>query len=165
MSSVFDPRKLGLIFAFALLSLLAEYAGYFSTWNQRLADARMALSKRPAEGQIVFVAVDARSISEVGSWPWSRRVHASLLNELTQAGARDIVFDFDFTFPSDPEGDMAFAKALKDAGGSTYLAVFEQSATANDPVSRHYNVPLSAFSQNSWPALVNVQTDESGFVR
>lgn len=165
MSSVFDLRKIGLILTIAGLSLLADRLGYFGSWNQRLADTRMALSQRPADGEIVFVAVDAKSVSEVGSWPWSRSVHASLLGELSQAGARDVVFDFDFTFPSDPGGDLAFAEALKETGGSTYLAVFEQSATANDPSGRHYNVPLPAFAQNSWPALVNVQTDASGFVR
>ncbi|MEO0918406.1 MAG: CHASE2 domain-containing protein [Pseudomonadota bacterium] len=165
MSSVFDPLRIGLILIITILSLLADHAGHFSIWNQRLADARMSLSQRPANGQVVFVAVDAKSVSEVGKWPWSRRVHASLLEVLSQAGARDILFDFDFTFPADPGGDMAFATALEAAGGSTYLAVFEQSATAGDPSIRHYNTPLQAFAQNSWPALVNVQTDASGFVR
>ncbi len=165
MTLVIDPRKFGLILLVAIPLLLADYAGYFSNWNQRLADTRMALSPRAADGQTVFVAVDAKSITQVGSWPWSRRVHASLLNALSQAGARDILFDFDFTFPGDTEGDRAFAKALEEAGGSTYLAVFEQSATANDMPDRHVNVPLDAFSQNSWPALVNVQTDANGFVR
>lgn len=165
MSSIFDPRRIGFVLSIVLLSLLAEYSGSLSIWNQRLADARMALAPRAAEGQTVFVAVDARSISEVGNWPWSRGVHASLLDELSRAGARDVLFDFDFTFPSDPDGDLAFAQALEEAGGSAYLAVFEQGATASDPSARHFNVPLPAFSQNSWPALVNVQTDDSGFVR
>ncbi len=165
MSSFPAPRKLGFVLAIATLSFVADYAGIFSTWNLRLADARMTLSQRSANGQIVFVAVDAQSVSKVGSWPWPRNIHASLLEQLTQAGAHDVFFDFDFTFPHDHAGDLAFTQALENAGGATYLAVFRQSASATDPTQPHYNLPLPAFADHSWPALVNVQTDNAGSVR
>lgn len=125
----------------------------------------MSFSPRNAAGQTVFVAVDTQSVSEVGRWPWSRQVHASLLETFTQAGARDVLFDFDFTFPSDEGGDLAFAHALERAGGSTFLAVFEQSASVADPLLRHHNFPMQAFRELSWPALVNVETDRNGLVR
>lgn len=125
----------------------------------------MSLSQKDSDGQIVFVAVDSRSLSEIGNWPWSRELHAALLNAATDAGVVDVLFDFDFAFPGDSEGDQRFVEALERAGGTTYLAVFEQIEDAMDVSSRYVNLPLSAFADHSWPALVNVHADPQGLVR
>ena len=125
----------------------------------------MAMSQRPSEGQTVFVAVDSRSLAAIGAWPWSRSVHAELLGRLVDGGAVDILLDFDFTFPLDAEGDQDLERALEQSGGSVYLAVFEQSADLSADSPRHTNLPLERFADRSWPALVNVGTDESGLVR
>ncbi len=159
------PYKLALIALILALSFLAESSGFLSVWNERIGDARMSLSQRPSNGHVVFVAIDTKSLSEIGTWPWSRGIHASLLDRLTAAGAVDVMFDLDFAFPGDVDGDLAFAAALERAGGATYLAVFEQSAAASNPSDRHFNLPLPAFAQDSWPALVNVLSDARGFVR
>ncbi len=158
-------RKSVVIVLICLVAYLAEYAGHLAHWNDRLGDARMSMSQRSASGQIVYVAVDAQSLAAVGNWPWSRSVHAALLDELIASGASDVLFDFDFAFPGDTEGDDAFTAALERAGGATYLAVFEQSALATDPTTEYFNFPLSAFEAYSWPALVNVTTDDQGLVR
>jgi diguanylate cyclase (GGDEF)-like protein len=147
------------------LSILAEYAGLFWSWNQSLGDLRMSLWQKESNGEIVFIAVDSRSLSEVGSWPWSREVHANLLKTVTNAGVVDVLFDFDFAFPGDTEGDQAFAEALQSVGGTTYLAVFEQIGSAVDLSSRHFNLPLPIFAAHSWRALVNVGADAQGLVR
>jgi len=157
--------KFAMIAGLCGLSFVADRAGLFSPWNQSLSDLRMSLSQKDSDAKIVFVAVDSASLSNVGTWPWSRSIHASLLEAVTQAGAVDVLFDFDFTFPGDAEGDQAFAEALELAGGATYLAVFEQIANASDPSSRHINSPLPEFAALSWPALVNVGTDAQGLVR
>ena len=72
------------------------------------------------------MAIDSPSIESIGVWPWPRRVHADLIDKLTRAGAADIAFDVDFSTPSTPEFDQAFAKALERAGGSVVLPTFEQ---------------------------------------
>ncbi len=43
-------------------------------------------------------------------WPWSREVHALVLNRLVQAGAKAVLFDL--IFPTASEGDEAFRMAL-----------------------------------------------------
>ncbi len=116
-----------------------------------------------ASGNFVFVAVDADSISAVGTWPWSRNVHADILDNLTRAGALDVFFDIDFAFPADPPGDAAFAAAL-DRSGNAYLPVFQQLSRRN-PSGETINWPMPAFAQRSWPALVNVFGDAQGTVR
>ena len=165
MALLSGALKFGMIAGLCGLSFVADRAGLFSSWNQGLSDLRMSLSQKDSDANIVFVAVDSASLSEVGTWPWSRGIHASLLDAVTQAGAVDVLFDFDFTFPGDPGGDQNFATALERAGGATYLAVFEQVASASDPSSRYINRPLPEFAALSWPALVNVSTDTQGLVR
>ena len=165
MSYLGGARYFGLIVAICGVSLLAERLGVFAPWNQRLGDMRMVLSPKVSEGQFVFVAVDAQSLTEVGTWPWSRGVHAALLDAILEAGAVDVLFDFDFTFPADPEGDRAFQAALRRAGGMTYLAAFQQSTEVGAPSATHVNLPLPAFAAESWPALVNVSTDAQGLAR
>ncbi len=158
-------RSLVTIAAVCVLTLIAEYSGLFATWNRYLGDARMAVSPIASEGQFVFVAVDARSLSEVGTWPWSRSVHAAILNNVVNDGAADILLDFDFAFPADAEGDRAFKDALDRTGGSTFLAAFAQEASASSGTSLYYNFPMPSFAERSWPALVNVGTDLEGLVR
>src|ERR1700686_3714442 len=64
------------------------------------------------------VAHNPPSIEQIGVWPWPRRLHADLLRRLDSAGVRDVVFDVDFSSPSDPASDRAFVEALESAGGS-----------------------------------------------
>ena len=48
--------------------------------------------------------------------PFSRRIHAALLDRLREGGARMAVFDVLFDFPdptkNDPEGDLLFAQTI-----------------------------------------------------
>jgi len=48
---------------------------------------------RPANQQVVIVAIDQASLAEVGRWPWSRTVLARLVRRLDEAGAAAIAFD------------------------------------------------------------------------
>jgi adenylate cyclase len=71
----------------------------------------------PAPG-LVVVAIDEASFAEIGMmWPWPRSMHAALVDQLAQAGARSIAFDVIFDAPSaDPDEDQAFAEAIARAG-------------------------------------------------
>ncbi len=46
----------------------------------------------------------------VHEWPWSREIHALVLDRLVTAGARAVVFDF--TFPKASPNDAPFAESL-----------------------------------------------------
>ncbi len=47
----------------------------------------------PSRDDIVIVAIDAASLSQLGRWPWSRTIHAALLDQLTEQGARAVGLD------------------------------------------------------------------------
>ena len=130
-----------------------------------LTDLRFHWFPRQASGDVVVVAIDARSIEAIGIWPWPRRLHAELIGKLEDAGASDIVFDIDFSTPSNPAFDQAFVEALQKAGGSVVLPSFKQLADGRSREQVHLNRPLPPFGENSWPAIVNVSVEPNGVVR
>ena len=151
---------------FVMCALVAiSLTGLAGALKNSLIDLRFGLSPRPASGGIAVVAIDPPSIEAIGVWPWPRRVHADLIDVLTLAGAADIAFDVDFSTPSTPEFDQAFAKALERAGGSVVLPTFEQRVRAGDAQALYVNRPLPNFAKHAWPAVVNVSTETDGIVR
>ncbi|WP_407188544.1 EAL domain-containing protein [Bradyrhizobium centrosematis] len=137
--------------------------GWHGALRNALTDLRFAWQPREASGKVVVVAIDAPSIDQIGVWPWPRRLHAELLRRLEAAGAGDVAFDVDFSTSSDPASDEAFVNALRDAGGSTILPSFKQP-TPNGGAA-YINRPLKPFSNQSWPAVVNVAVESDGLVR
>nr|WP_249139664.1 EAL domain-containing protein [Bradyrhizobium japonicum] len=137
--------------------------GWHSSLRNALTDLRFAWQSHEASGNVVVVAIDAPSIDQIGVWPWPRRLHAALLRRLEAAGAQDVAFDVDFSTPSDPASDEAFVNALRDVGGSTILPSFKQPTPNGGPA--HVNRPLKSFSNQSWPAVVNVAVESDGLVR
>ena len=139
-------------------------SGWHSTFRNALTDLRFAWQSRQASGEIVVVAIDAPSIEKIGVWPWPRRLHADLLRRLEGADVKDVVFDVDFSTPSDAASDQAFLKALEAAGGSVVLPSFKQPA-ADGSNAVHINRPLNQFGDQSWTAIVNVAVERDGLVR
>ena len=131
-----------------------------------LTDMRFGWFPRQASGDIVLVAIDSPSIAKVGVWPWPRDRHAEMIDNLIAAGASDIVFDVDFSSPSNPKSDQAFADALQRAGGSVVLPAFMQLvAGADSGKTIHVNRPLPQFDKHAWSAIVNVAVEPDGLVR
>lgn len=130
-----------------------------------LVDLRFNSFPRQASGDVVILAIDSPSIEAIGVWPWPRRVHAELIDKLLYAGVTGIAFDVDFSTPSTPEFDRAFAEALKRAGGSVILPSFQQMVNTDNRKTIYLNRPLRNFAEHAWPAIVNVSADADGVVR
>ena len=107
----FRPLLLG--GGIGLVMTLAFVIGMFDTSSARLTD-RLFLSQAP-DPSIVVIAIDDASISQIGRWPWPRRVHADLIQVLSEAGAKVIAYDVNFPESSDPENDGALAASMRSA--------------------------------------------------
>ncbi len=145
----------------ACLLVLALLTGLRGTLQDALTDLRFRSFSRQASGDIVLVAINSPSIRAIGVWPWPRTLHAELIDKLRQAGASDILFDIDFSSPSNAASDQSLLEALKRADGSVALAAFKQPVSGEAHVTR----PLAQFAEHAWPALVNVAVEPSGVVR
>ncbi|MCX7636191.1 MAG: CHASE2 domain-containing protein, partial [Syntrophales bacterium] len=65
-------------------------------------DLRMvSRGQLPTTGAVVIATVDEKSLSEIGRWPWSRSVIATLIDKLKQDGAKTIAFDIVFSEPDE----------------------------------------------------------------
>ncbi len=99
----------------AVLSLLLWF-NLFANWRQHSTDfLYVKRAGAAASNRVVIVAVDDRSLEELGRWEdWPRRRHAWLIDALHQAGARTIGLDIIFCEPS-PD-DEILAEAMARAG-------------------------------------------------
>jgi CHASE2 domain-containing sensor protein len=78
---------------------------------------------RPSD--VVVVAIDAKSFDVLREqWPFPRSLHGRAIRALHAAGARQIVYDVQFTEPSTPREDLALYRAI-DAAGGAVLATSE----------------------------------------
>ena len=158
-------RRRTIVFSVAAaLGLLVLVTGIGSTLDQGLRTLRDEVRSRPASGEVHVVEIDSRSLNQIHKWPLPRRVHAAAIDRLSQAGARVIAFDVDFSSVSDPVEDAKLAASLKRAGGSVVLPSFRQSAGSG---SSEYteNMPIKMLADNAFLGSVNILTDGDGFVR
>lgn len=75
-------------------------------------------AKAPPDAVVVAIDRESSDRLNVSNNPdrWPRSLHAHLIETLSRAGARVIVFDLYFTEPRSPEDDGALAEAIKRAG-------------------------------------------------
>ena len=97
---------IALVGASALLAIyLLEPRTHFdmlSTIEGKLVDLRFRMrGPRPPRNDVVIVAIDSKSVQEIGRWPWSRRQQAALVDRLREWKASAVAFDVLF---SEPEG-------------------------------------------------------------
>ena len=80
-------------------SILLTYASFF---EDRFFDARMKFTVDPTRknNDIVLAAIDDHSLNKIGRWPWTRTIHAKIIDKLKIFGAKIIAFD---VFYSEPE--------------------------------------------------------------
>ncbi|MGB9041487.1 MAG: CHASE2 domain-containing protein, partial [Pseudolabrys sp.] len=148
------------VLAFVLLT------GMHTALQNTLNDMRFGWIHRAASGTVVLVAIDSPSIEKIGVWPWPRQLHAELLDKLVSAEASDIVFDVDFSSPSDPASDQALVDALQRAEGSVVLPAFMQSLGHSvNGKTIYVNRPLPQFAKYAWSATANVAIEPDGMVR
>ena len=72
-------------------------------------------SQRPSD--VVVVAIDDVTFSDLSrQWPFPRRLHARAIDRLRAAGAGTIVYDVQFTEPTNERDDLALYEAVRRAG-------------------------------------------------
>ncbi|MEN0041201.1 MAG: EAL domain-containing protein [Pseudomonadota bacterium] len=153
------------VFVIALACAALQDRDIMRAAQSQLTDMRSGAVERPATGDLIFLAIDKESVDMIGQWPWPRRVHATIIDKLLEAGARDIAFDIDFSVRSSPEDDRRLAEALARADGMVVLAAFQQaqSVAPGSPIAT--NRPIDTLLRHAWPASVNVLADRAGIVR
>lgn len=89
---------LSLLFAFAAGSELLQGL------ERKAYDLGVRWSQRTPSDRVAVIAIDDRSIANIGRWPWPREVHARLLDRLTGAGAKVVGYTAFFVEPQTDPG-------------------------------------------------------------
>lgn len=146
-----------------VLMLLTFLLSYYS---QHLAIDRldsllygriMALTAHQPSDDVVIVALDDASITELGHWPWRRAVHARLLERL--AGARAVGLDLVLSDPNPayPDDDYVLARAISQHGRVVLPLV-----VGHDRIQRPLPILADAAAALGF---INVDIDPDGIVR
>jgi adenylate cyclase len=93
----------GLAALAVVLGLFALKPGVLVRTEQMLLDWRFLMrGPRAPAVPIVIAAIDAKSVDQLGRWPWRRTVMADLILKLNEAGAAAIGLDIVFSEPEEP---------------------------------------------------------------
>ncbi len=118
---------------FAFVSVFIVIALYYNqnsfleafeakTYDLRFRDLRGAI---PPSADIAIVAIDDKSIAELGRFPWTRTQYVRLIERLTTAGAKALLVDAFFPERETASIDRAFAAAVRKAGNVDLAVVFD----------------------------------------
>ncbi len=110
---------------------------FFSVIESFAYDVAFEMQGRDVPSDMVIVAIDDESLrpQHLGRFPWSREVHARLIQKLRPA--KVVAFDVLFPEPQadDPGADRALADAIA-AHGCVVLAAHQRSRAEYDPNTR-----------------------------
>ena len=131
-----------------------------------LYDRLMQLNSRPARDDIIIVGIDSHSLSELGKWPWPRRRHAELIQQISAAQPIAIGLDFVFTeaeerTDQDQNGDQLLAEALVRSNNVVLPLISENAGKGLTTVRP---IPLLASAARQL-AHINLELDKDGVAR
>jgi len=105
----------------------------FNFISLKLNDLNFSLNQKQPHPDIVFVAIDEKSVNKLGRWPWDRKTQAMILDKLSPA--KIIGLDIVFSEASNQEADTLLATAIN--SNNTICSFFfrnESTQTMNDDI-------------------------------
>jgi len=161
--SITDTSKLRAAMLLVIVGLLS-----ISGWLQRLDwlvyDEIISRQSFQPDSDIVIVAIDEESLRAIGKWPWSRELHAELIDRLSQIGSNVVALDL---LLSEPDVDHPKAdKRLKTAiytHGNVVLPVAPAQNASGDRFSLIQ--PLASLQRRATLGHVDVELDRDGVAR
>jgi adenylate cyclase len=139
-----DKHFLSIGIAIGLFSALLGLCLY--VWSPSLlneVDLRYADFRFKTRGplqpnpKVVIVAIDEKSINQLGRWPWSRYLIAKFVDRLSGYKPRVVGFDIVFSERESAGADLALGQALKKSKDVVLGYFFRDDATEQpDPESR-----------------------------
>jgi len=157
--ATFILRTILLLTGVGLLSFFSVLERIDAVFYDKISTIQQSLP----DNNIVIVAIDEESLQTLGRWPWSRSLHAELINRLHKTGSNVIGLDILFSEPqNDPFADELLAAAIA-AHGAVILPV---APVADGNVERINLVePLSFFRENARLGHVDIELDSDGIAR
>ncbi len=93
-----------------------------------------ATSKQPSD-RVAIIAIDETSINNIGRWPWSRDIHAAMIDKLSEAKAKVIGQTVFFFEPQIDPGLLYINKLIEAYGKSAGAAAPAEAAAGAAPAA------------------------------
>ena len=113
----------------ALCGLLLWVMPVGGPWVNASYDYLFRFGGRGVTNNVVLILMDNKAFDQfhqTRGQPWDRKLHAQLLNKLTDGGCSMVVFDSLFAQPRDPASDDALATAMRRQRNVVLLATQAQ---------------------------------------
>ena len=149
-----EPKPWKLLLWTAVAGLIFGLIGAGEYFEDMLRVARNGFHEHDASGQVVVIKVDDQSLHAYGNWPWSRKTQGKLVDRLTAANAKHIVYDINFSFASSAEDDRAFGQSIARSGRVTLLA---RSRLGPNSGKRVDSVPLPILTRHARIGVASVE--------
>ena len=123
---------LGLVVSLAVLA--AGSGSLLQSLERKAYDLGMGMASRTPSDRIAVIAIDKTSIDNIGRWPWSRDVHAEMIDRLAGAGAKVVATTIFFSEPQVDPGLVFINKLIGQYGeaGGLPLSSADQDLSAQE---------------------------------
>jgi serine/threonine-protein kinase len=126
---------LGIIIAIAVLGF-SRFSDLIPSLERKAYDLGVkATSKNPSD-RIAVIAIDDQSLANIGRWPWSREVHAKMIDKLGEAKAKVIGNTVFFFEPQIDPGLLYIDKLLAIYNKGQPAAGTENAPPANPELAQ-----------------------------
>ncbi len=152
------------LFAAGLAALLTVL-GATSRLDDVIYDLHLSHWGYPPDDDVVIVAIDDRSLIELGQWPWPRQIHAQMLDRLGYAGVRGVALDLVLAEPdrSGGDNDAQLAAAMR-RNGRVALPVTTAPLRQNAPPVEVLPTPVIATAAATL-GHTDIELDSEGATR
>ena len=99
-----------------------------------LYDLLVGYAAPSVSDRILLITIDDTSVAEIGRWPWSRSIHAQLLEQLAAARPAAVAYDVLFTERASEDQDQRLSKAIDSLGNVALPVLFETPGRDGRPV-------------------------------
>ncbi|MCB5230774.1 MAG: adenylate/guanylate cyclase domain-containing protein [Candidatus Cloacimonas sp.] len=150
-----------------IVALIFFYTHFWDFLEHKMYDTLfMIRGPKSISNEIVIVTIDDDTFSSLDMrWPFPREIYAKMIKNLYRAGARQVVFDIEFTESSYLEDDQALVNAAKEFGNVVFAGkLIRESRTNADLVQLIKPIPLIREAGFDW-GFVNINPDKDGFIR
>ncbi len=155
------PFRAGLLL---IIVAFLSASGWLERLDWMIYDRIISVQSFQPDSDIIIVAIDDESLQALGQWPWSRKLHARLLNRLSQSGWNVVALDLLLSEPdtTHPRADDRLGTAIF-SHGNVVLPV----APARTASEYQFTLiqPLASLQRYATSGHVDIELDPDGVAR
>lgn len=165
-NAVTNPTREALLVGLMLaaIALLVTLSGALVRIDLLLYDIGQRANWREPPDDVVIISIDQESLDRMGRWPWSRDVHARLIDLVCAQNPAALGLDIAFVEPAaNPRDDHALARAISRCGKVVLPVVIETASLGGQIIETS---PLPEIRQAAaGMGRVGVHLEEDGIAR